>query len=352
MTGPLHTFLFGLSPTNALLNINGKKVDESFQTKPNEQHIYTYVSLSDVWTQLQTYYPSAGAYLKNGYGSFTIADGGNYLQIQTRSSDNSVEISIMKNGKTQSFSTTLKTIAGEPAIEKDKLIGYFEKVWCESYYLENIPDDVQKDLINVINVDIPNLESQDEQDGYLALRNFAVTDSTGPYNSSTNLYVDVMSNWRYEQNLGKEKVVVDIGTCFIPSAGIITGAVFDGDKVSGGNSCLSATAAEGVSQFMKNAGSDVLKEASCLVALTAIITDIIALNMNQYEDTGTYVGFTSFYGGKFYTSKYVLQPNNNIYNISSKHDMFSYPGGGDGKIKISYTDNDSNSYVQTISIRP
>ena len=96
-------------------------------------------------------------YSSDDYGSFTIANGSDYLQIQTRPNNNTAEISIMKNGTVQSFSTTLKLIGKDHAIRKDLLIDYFKKVWCEDYYLDNISNVMQKDLIEMINQDIENM---------------------------------------------------------------------------------------------------------------------------------------------------------------------------------------------------
>ena len=135
----IYTDLLGLNPTNALLNIDWSKVIARDVPANNARGKEQYVKLNNVWRQLQTYYPDAGITSNGKYQAYTISHGGKYLQIQIQSETGNAEITTYKNNKYQSYSTSKTKIGDGYAISKRELERYFRKVWCEDYYLDNVP---------------------------------------------------------------------------------------------------------------------------------------------------------------------------------------------------------------------
>ena len=135
----IYTDLLGLNPTNALLNIDWSKVIARDGPANNARGKEQYVKLNNVWRQLQTYYPDAGITSNGKYQAYTISHGGKYLQIQIQSETGNAEITTYKNNKYQSYSTSKTKIGDGYAISKRELERYFRKVWCEDYYLDNVP---------------------------------------------------------------------------------------------------------------------------------------------------------------------------------------------------------------------
>lgn len=164
-----------------LLNIDWDNVLKASVPADNVRGQEQYVSLNSVWKQLQTYYPNTEAYSKNGYSVYTVSDGGNYIQSQKRPDKNMMKVSMRKDGKVKTHSLTQKSILNNNFVSKNSPKRYFRKVWCEEYYLDNVPIEDTKYILATLKTadvlaEVEELRIQkNERAALREARNFIIT---------------------------------------------------------------------------------------------------------------------------------------------------------------------------------
>ena len=194
--------LLGLNPTNAFLNIDWSKVSKITGNADNAMGQEQYVGLSSVWKQLQEYYPNAEIRSNNGYLSYYVSNGGNYLQLQKQPNANIFTVSMMKDGKLQTVSLTGKS---NSFVSKNLLEGYFRKVWCEDYYLDDVPITDTRYILATLRIadalaEVQELDIREtERAGLREARNFIITGQGKHYN---NYYVaiEMQNSKRLKEN--------------------------------------------------------------------------------------------------------------------------------------------------------
>jgi hypothetical protein len=161
--------------TNVLLNLDWSKIESFERAADNGNDVDEYVKLADVWSQLAQYSDYAMTSYKSGHASFYVSDGANYLQFQMDSRTGDATVTTNKNGKIATYTISRNLINDANYMNKTELIAYFQKVWQEEYYLEDMTLSDQRSLMSAITADLLITSRESDKNTLTALRNYMLT---------------------------------------------------------------------------------------------------------------------------------------------------------------------------------
>jgi len=308
--------LLGLNPTNALLNIDWSKVITMTGNADNARGKEQYVSLDSVWKQLKEYYPSAQTYSKDGYSIYTVSDGGNYIQFQKPANKNTIKVSLMMDGEVEAYSLAHRSILNNNFVSKNSLERYFRKVWCEDYYLDDVPTADIRYILDSLAIALTNTELLDiragEKTALEEARKFIIT---GNAVHIQNRYVGIEienSEAIKSRDAGMKKL--------LEGANLLLGA-FAPEKyalevfvtnlmVSGANDDL-VGAALGGTAFLKG---DVGNELKYLVTGKGY-ADYLANNEEIFAPENDYITLSVMSAGGYIMLRFEVTPNGELIGI-------------------------------------